>query len=131
MDDINIVSEITIGDSLICQVQSRSRNGYVIFEKVRSGYVYCQHFLSSEDIIISNIDINEQFFYVLICNKPHLENVEIVYSNPDSSKVIETKKRELNGNMMCIVESIDASYYVIEATFYDTNGNTFNMENNK
>lgn len=132
--DINIVSEITVDDSIICHIQSRSKNGYAVFEANGSGYIYSQHLLSSETIVIDRIYVNDQFYQVLICNKPQLEKAEIVYSDPDSSKIIESQNIELNGNMMCVIESIKASSYTIDVTFYDTKGNIFNNskeDNNK
>lgn len=124
--DVNIVSERNLHNFLICQIERDTRSGCAIFEEKKVGYKYMSHILSSEDVVIDSVYVHQKLYHVLICNKPMLERVVAVYSNPDSSEIIERVEIELNGATICILESVNASSYVLDVTFYDNNGNLFN-----
>lgn len=122
----SIVSEIDYQNYIICQIQKGTQTGYAVFEKGYAEYKYKGHHLSTEDIVFGTaFIIKGQSYHILICNKPNLDRVEIVFSNSDSGEVIETRCKKLNGKMMCIVEEPDASSYSIDWKFYDTLGNVF------
>lgn len=122
----SIVSEVEYQDFIICQIQRSNQIGYAVFENKGAKYKYNEHHLSNEDILFGTaFMINGQGYHVLICNKPNLDMVEIVFSDPDSGEVIESRSKKLNGKMMCIIEEPEASSYSVDWKFYDTAGNVF------
>ncbi len=122
---ISIISEIPVEDFIICHIQKGTRIGCARFVKDKWGYVYKYHLLTQDDIVFDSFIEEKKGYHVLICNKPNLERVEIIFSNADSEVIIEKRSIELNGNMMCVTEAPNAKSYSINFTFFDTRGNEF------
>jgi len=121
----HIVAEQTLEETVVCQIQCNNRNGYAVFEKKGLGYKCTTRFLASQEIVVNGIYVKEQFFHVLICNIANPDRISIVYENPDTSEVIETKEIALNGSTMCIVKAIEAPSYSLSVTFFDRDGNAY------
>lgn len=125
IEDAEIISEILVDNSIISQIQKGNQNGFVVFKRKEDKYVYDSYAITSADVLKHLICVGNRYYYVLVCNKPQLERVKIVFYVPDSSCVIEQKDIKLNGNTMCITELPDSNNFSFEVTFYDTNGNVF------
>lgn len=122
---IHIVSEMVVEDYIICQIKNGSLNGCARFEKINKKYVYKHHLLTSKDIVMDSFLVDGQYYHVLVCDKPNLERVDIVFFNLNSKVIIETRTMELAGNMICVIKAPDEKHYSISATFIDTSGNMF------
>ena len=122
---ISIIAELPVKDYMICQIQKGKQIGCARFEKDKWGYKYRYHLLAWDDIVFDSFIAEQETYHVLICNKPNLERVEVVFSNTDTKAIIEKRSIELNGDMLCVIEAPDEKSYSINFTFFDTMGNEF------
>lgn len=122
---IRIIAELPVKNYIVCQIQKGTQIGCARFEKDKWGYKYKYHLLSWDDIVFDSFIAEQEGYHVLICNKPNLERVEVVFSDYVSKTLIEKRSIELNGNMICVTETPNANSYSINFTFFDASGNEF------
>lgn len=128
VENAKIVSEAILGDSIISQIQSGDRNGFVVFERKNQGYEYKSYVLTSAEVLKHLIFVEDQLYLVFVFNKPQMHSVKILFYVTDSTRVIEEKNVELDSSTMYITELPDMKEVSVEVIFFDTKGNILENE---
>ena len=109
--DMQIKSEIK--DSIIAEITQGDQTGYALFAKTSGKYKLQQYWFSLEKIDTDVVLINEKSYIVGVCDATEVDSVKIDFTDPDTKKIVESKKVDLQGKKLFVVPSPDVKSYMV------------------
>lgn len=127
---VTIISEIIIENSIISEIMDQKAGyGYAQFEKNEKGnYVFKTKMVRTEQyepIVTDIIQINDEFYEVLMCNKSGLDYAEVIYTDDSTGKKNDPIRVEMHNQTVAILEAPEYSSYTRHVVFYNYNGDKF------
>ena len=125
-----IISEIIIENSIISEIMDQEAGyGHGQFEKNEKGnYIFKTKKVRTEQyepIVTDIIQINDEFYEVLMCNKSGLDYAEVIYTDDSTGKKDDTIRVEMHNQTVAILEAPEYSSYTRHVVFYNYNGDKF------
>jgi len=118
--DMQIKSEIK--DSIIAEITQGDQTGYALFAKTSGKYKLQQYWFSLEKIDTDVVLINEKSYIVGVCDATEVDSVKIDFTDPDTKKIVESKKVDLQGKKLFVVPSPDVKSYMVTVHSNDKEG---------
>ena len=78
-----------------------------------------------EPIVTDIIEINDEFYEVLMCHKSDLDYAEVIYTDDSTGKKDDPIRVEMHNQTVTIVEAPKYSNYTRYVAFYNYNGDKF------
>lgn len=120
--DMQIISEIKIKDSIIAEITQGDQTGYALFAKTSGKYKLQQYWFSPEKIDTDAVLINGKSYIVGVCDATEVDSVKIDFTDPDTKKIVESKKVDLQGKKLFVVPSPDVKSYMVTVHSNDKEG---------
>lgn len=120
--DMQIKSEIKIKDSIIAEITQGDQTGYALFAKTSGKYKLQQYWFSPEKIDTDAVLINGKSYIVGVCDATEVNSVKIDFTDPDTKKIVESKKVDLQGKKLFVVPSPDVKSYMVTVRSNDKEG---------
>lgn len=120
--DMQIISEIKIKDSIIAEITQGDQTGYALFAKTSGKYKLQQYWFSPEKIDTDAVLINGKSYIVGVCDATEVDSVKIDFTDPDTKKIVESKKVDLQGKKLFVVPSPDVKSYMVTVRSNDKEG---------
>lgn len=120
--DMQIKSEIKIKDSIVAEITQGDQTGYALFAKTSGKYKLQQYWFSPEKIDTDAVLINGKSYIVGVCDATEVDSVKIDFTDPDTKKIVESKKVDLQGKKLFVVPSPDVKSYMVTVRSNDKEG---------
>ena len=109
-----IISEIIIENSIITEIMDQKAGyGYAQFEKNEKGnYIFKTKVVRTEQdepISTDIIQINDEFYEVLMCNKSGLDYAEVIYTDESTGKTDDPIRVEMHNQTVAMLEAPEYS----------------------
>ena len=125
-----ILSEIILENNIISEIiDQKSGYGYAQFEANEKGnYLLKTKMMSAqqyEPIVTDRIEINDEFYEIIMCDKSGLEYSEVTYVDNSRGIKDDPVRIEMNNQRVAIFKAPEYSDYKTNVVFYNYKGNKF------